>query len=388
MKLIIKSRNPQDIIPGGLADGKTDKDFDPEALAAGVKVEMEHTSDPKIAHEIARDHLTEDPSYYKKLAKMEAGGKGKVEKAGAAEPGYYDPEQIKIKREDAATKRGEPGEIQDEAEDQPSFNDPEAVDPGAQQEAEQKARDKAEDKGEVAKAGFGPGGGFTGSEVSPVDTGEDYTPKTSRGDEMHDPLEFHRPDQKPEWVEVGPTRGGANQFKPWSEVVGAKVPMIGHPYMHLRQFTNPEEREEESKLLARSLQGAKPPQEPTEQPPEPQQPPQEAPQPSQEVQPPQEQPPGAQEALQEPQGQPEEMEVPEEDPQAVVTEGQKLLSMVPKLTESQLRVVAKRIWGDDYEYASWASEEYIREHVTGSIMDMVERALRTYRDAELGDEVE
>jgi len=60
-----------DKIPGGLADNKRPSDFDPEQLAAGIKVELEHTSDPKIALEIAMDHLTEDPNYYIKLKTIE-----------------------------------------------------------------------------------------------------------------------------------------------------------------------------------------------------------------------------------------------------------------------------------------------------------------------------
>lgn len=60
-----------DKIPGGMAEGKTPGDFDKESLAEGVSVEMEHTSDPKIAREIAMDHLTEDPQYYKKLKMIE-----------------------------------------------------------------------------------------------------------------------------------------------------------------------------------------------------------------------------------------------------------------------------------------------------------------------------
>lgn len=62
-------------IPGGLAEkqGKTVKDFPSQAIAAGVKVEMEHTNDPKVAKEIALDHLTEDPKYYEKLEAMESG---------------------------------------------------------------------------------------------------------------------------------------------------------------------------------------------------------------------------------------------------------------------------------------------------------------------------
>ena len=71
----------KDEIPGGLADGAKDAEFDPEQLAAGVKVEMEHTDDEKVAREIAQDHLKEDRDYYKKLAGMEKeeipGGAGK-----------------------------------------------------------------------------------------------------------------------------------------------------------------------------------------------------------------------------------------------------------------------------------------------------------------------
>lgn len=40
-------------------------------LNKGIKVEMEHTNDKKIAKEIAMDHLYEDPTYYDKLKKIE-----------------------------------------------------------------------------------------------------------------------------------------------------------------------------------------------------------------------------------------------------------------------------------------------------------------------------
>ena len=76
-----------DTIPGGLAQGKTLTDlvakldtkgyfFNDQLLnalkkelAKGIEVELEHTSDPKIAKEIALDHLFEDPRYYTRLAK-------------------------------------------------------------------------------------------------------------------------------------------------------------------------------------------------------------------------------------------------------------------------------------------------------------------------------
>jgi hypothetical protein len=60
-----------DRLPGGLADKKKPSDFDAEQLAAGIKVELEHTSDRALAREIAMDHLTEDADYYRKLARIE-----------------------------------------------------------------------------------------------------------------------------------------------------------------------------------------------------------------------------------------------------------------------------------------------------------------------------
>jgi len=60
-----------DQMPGGLGDKRTPKDFDPGALRQGMEVEMEHTDDPRLAREIAMDHLTEDPRYYERLAVLE-----------------------------------------------------------------------------------------------------------------------------------------------------------------------------------------------------------------------------------------------------------------------------------------------------------------------------
>ena len=67
---------------GGLAEkaGFTIDDADPDQLVIGIKIEMEHTDDPKVATEIALDHLSEHPRYYialeameRKLEKYEAG---------------------------------------------------------------------------------------------------------------------------------------------------------------------------------------------------------------------------------------------------------------------------------------------------------------------------
>jgi hypothetical protein len=65
------NKKNSDKIPGGFADGKSPKDFNKADLDKGVKIEMEHTSDPQIALEVAMDHLTEDERYYEKLEIME-----------------------------------------------------------------------------------------------------------------------------------------------------------------------------------------------------------------------------------------------------------------------------------------------------------------------------
>lgn len=61
-------KQPQgDLIPGGKGDNTDPSTLDQEQLKAGTKEETEeHTNNPKIGQEIAVDHLTEDPQYYKK----------------------------------------------------------------------------------------------------------------------------------------------------------------------------------------------------------------------------------------------------------------------------------------------------------------------------------
>lgn len=78
-----KEKKNEDIVPGGLAKGmnltdianhhKVDIDDLMKELELGIKTEMEHTTDKKVAEEIALDHLFEDPKYYTKLTAMEKG---------------------------------------------------------------------------------------------------------------------------------------------------------------------------------------------------------------------------------------------------------------------------------------------------------------------------
>jgi len=60
-----------DRIPGGRAHKQPPINVDPWQLWRGVQVEMEHTRDPRIAYEIAIDHLYEIPDYYTRLDRME-----------------------------------------------------------------------------------------------------------------------------------------------------------------------------------------------------------------------------------------------------------------------------------------------------------------------------
>jgi hypothetical protein len=46
---------------------ESDARFDPEELAIGIKVEMEHTTDPEVAKRIAKHHLMEHSKYYTQI---------------------------------------------------------------------------------------------------------------------------------------------------------------------------------------------------------------------------------------------------------------------------------------------------------------------------------
>lgn len=64
----IKILKEREKLKGGAGDNKPDSDFDPDQLAIGIEDETgEHTPDPKIGKEIAKDHLSKDPDYYRKL---------------------------------------------------------------------------------------------------------------------------------------------------------------------------------------------------------------------------------------------------------------------------------------------------------------------------------
>lgn len=83
----VKKSESTEKIKGGMSDNKSLKeiaekhnvDIDDilKQLELGIKVEIEHTDDPKVAIEIAKDHLCEFPTYYTELDKMEQSLKDK-----------------------------------------------------------------------------------------------------------------------------------------------------------------------------------------------------------------------------------------------------------------------------------------------------------------------
>lgn len=63
---ILAEKMWHDVMPGGRADRKSPQDFDPVQLDKGAEEEHgEHTSSWHKAKEIAMDHLTDDPDYYR-----------------------------------------------------------------------------------------------------------------------------------------------------------------------------------------------------------------------------------------------------------------------------------------------------------------------------------
>ena len=66
-ELDVKTHTPEKIA----AKHKVDVGVIHQQLKMGVKVEKEHTSDSKIAREIALDHLWEKADYYTRLKKVE-----------------------------------------------------------------------------------------------------------------------------------------------------------------------------------------------------------------------------------------------------------------------------------------------------------------------------
>ena len=114
-------------IPGGMAEGKTVADIARKhgmpvtrvesAIRRGTRIEKEHTNDPAIAREIAKDHIYENPRYYEVLARIEGIHSGRKKKQETGTPRVKDKEDKKDSKnkeevnEDAPTNNVGGGKI-------------------------------------------------------------------------------------------------------------------------------------------------------------------------------------------------------------------------------------------------------------------------------------
>jgi hypothetical protein len=172
----------------------------------------------------------------------------KVLKAADGGEGSFrggDPELLQQKREE---KRLQNVEEQGGADEVPEESG-EAPDLSEIEETKRKENDRKEAAGKSVLCAVTD----SGYEVSPVDTLEDYQPRNNNGDPLHTAGTY--PDQKD--VELCPPRRGPNQWKPWSEVLGFKVPAEGAPWQHMRRYIlsgdSPEKIRHEENLLTRSI---------------------------------------------------------------------------------------------------------------------------------------
>jgi sulfur carrier protein ThiS len=157
----------KDKISGGLADDKQPRQFDKKKLEAGIKVEMEHTSDRSIAKEIAMDHLTEDPDYYEKLKtiekqdRLEVTTDGKQELDVGVEPlDKLKSRWNKLKKAldsdkaimEIAGQEYDPDEDSDSQQDaqQPQGQEEQQEQPEQQEEPEQTDEDQGEEESDTA----------------------------------------------------------------------------------------------------------------------------------------------------------------------------------------------------------------------------------------------
>jgi hypothetical protein len=98
-------------LKGGVSEGMTMQDIAKKhrvvlrevinAVNEGTEVELEHTSDRIIAEEIAKDHVSEDLMYYKKLAKMEETNLSDIK----LDKGYVDKAVIDVSEDEGMKER-------------------------------------------------------------------------------------------------------------------------------------------------------------------------------------------------------------------------------------------------------------------------------------------
>lgn len=105
-KLKSKSHTFDDLVKKHTKNGKSSEKIQElikNQLIKGIKVEMEHTNNKKVAKKIAMDHLYEDPNYYTKLKKMESKEATTTGSSGGYEPLFSGEEPKKVETKEATT---------------------------------------------------------------------------------------------------------------------------------------------------------------------------------------------------------------------------------------------------------------------------------------------
>ena len=222
------------------AISELDKVVDPVGAAVSVLKGVFRGGDPELLQQKKEEKRQEqedagagdEVSLAIKILKADAG----------SDPGQFrggDPELLLQKKEEKRQEQEDSGVFEEVIEDEPDQADIE--------EAQQQQQDRDDAAGKSVP--FSLAG--AGTQVSPVDYG-DYNPRNHNGDPWFDAQNIKQSN-----IEPGPIRRGKNQWKPWSEVLGFKIPPEGAPWQHLRRYAfldEPGVAQKEVQLLARSVE--------------------------------------------------------------------------------------------------------------------------------------
>jgi len=337
----LEALSKSEIIPGGRASGKPDKKYDDAAVERGKKIEMEHVkggsypkdAQEKVAEEIARDHLEEHPCYYDEkegLPKMES-ELSELGKAGGGEGQFRggDPEYAQMKQVEAREEAADSG-VEQEGEAGGEMDEPDE----SAIEADQDKKDAKQEK--MASLGKGgPSISMGSQQVSPVDTDEDYFDDKDPSRVARQRLEF-RGKTHP-YVEPTAINRPEHQHEVWSEALGYKIPLEGNPSFYLRRFTLAGDKEGYDKARKEVFKALEEDEE------------------------------------QEPEEQESEEQEESNEPGAKPSP-QMLLQHLNEFDKDQLVQISRTIWGKNFKYdLDWMDEDYIRNDVRGSLMDIIEK---------------
>ncbi len=330
-----------ELIPGGKASGKPKPQDDHESKKTGREIEMEHVEGgplPKkvkeaVADEIHDDHVEEHPGYYDDKIGLPAMER-QLDKVGKSDSGSFrggDPELAQQKQQEAKDEAAD----QDMGGDDAGDDAGDAAEPDEDAEIAQQDKDdtKSDKMASLTKAGGFPSIPMGSQEVSPVNTDEDYFDDRDPKRNVNNYYLQFRGRQAP-FKEPCPLDRREHQHEVWSEALGYRIPLEGNPAMYLRRFNLAGDKEGYEQALKEVFKSDQDEQEPD----------------------------------QNPEQDSEQGESNEEEPPGP----KMLLQHLNEFSKDQLIQISKKIWGDDYNYQDWMDDDYIRNDIAGSLMDLLE----------------